>query len=272
MEIALASVAVAVVGLSLAWSARAAWRMRVHWSVVRGRGSVIEGQDPRPNERHDLTELKQRFDQEWIITAEDFLEPTTLQQLQTEVMENQPRLVRSFVPTHKQGGTVSYETLHSHAPGCLALYHSPRMHQFVEAVTGVAVRPAGDHDQSACSILYYTQAGDYINWHYDPNFYHGRQFTILIVLVNESRDGQGSTSKLMRKHRDGRVEAVELPVNTLVMFEGARVLHKVSPATEGDRRIVLSMTLNTDPTISLHRELARRVKDTAFYGFKVLWD
>ena len=66
-------------------------------------------------------------------------------------------------------------------------------------------------------------------------------------------------------------EAVETPENTLVLFEGARVLHRVSPAAAGDLRIVLSMTFNTDPRISLRGEVMRRCKDVAFYGLGVLW-
>jgi hypothetical protein len=50
------------------------------------------------------------------------------------------------------------------------------------------------------------------------------------------------------------------------------VLHKVSPTSAGDTRIALSMTFNTDPRIGLLAELARRVKDTAFFGVKALLD
>jgi hypothetical protein len=134
------------------------------------------------------------------------------------------------------------------------------------------VRPAGDHDQSACSLLYYTKEGDYINWHYDPNFYHGRQFTILIVLVNQGGKGGLSSCDLVRQRADGTEEAIPAAENVLILFEGVRMRHRVSPASAGDTRMILSMTFNTDRSISLVRELARRVKDTAFYGVSVLWD
>lgn len=266
---------VAASALALAgvvWSARAAWRLRVGRAVVVQRDQAIRGHEPELASCSDEPALADRFARESLVTTAGFLEPADWEKLRQEALDNQRRLVRSYVPRHKQGGTVSYETIHSHAPGCLALYHSPVLQRWIGEIVGAPVKCAGDHDQSACSILYYTQPGDYINWHRDPNFYSGRQFTVLLVLLDQAESGGPSASALMRKHRDGREERVELAENSLVLFEGPRVLHKVSPAQTGDTRIALSMTFNTDPRIGLFWELARRVKDTAFYGLKVLWD
>jgi hypothetical protein len=41
---------------------------------------------------------------------------------------------------------------------------------------------------------------------------------------------------------------------------------------EGDERILLSMTFCTDPRTDALRDLARRVKDTAYYGVRALVD
>jgi hypothetical protein len=68
------------------------------------------------------------------------------------------------------------------------------------------------------------------------------------------------------------VAEVPTAENTLVVFEGARVLHRATPVEEGDRRVMLSVTLRTDPPIRLLRELIRRLKDTAYHGPRVLVD
>jgi hypothetical protein len=262
----------ALILLVAAWVWRAARRLRVHRPVVRDRARIIAGHEPVCRPRQDTAALAETFARDSLIRADQLLDDASLSKLRQEVSDNIPRLVRSYIPTHKQGGTLSYEALHHHAPTCLAFYHSPTFLRWVSDVVGVSVKPAGDHDQSACSILYYTQEGDYINWHYDYNFYRGRQFTVLILLVNQSDKGGISSSVLMRKCKDGQEEMVDCDENMLVLFEGARVLHKVTPASAGDTRIVLSMTLNTEPRIGLFWELARRVKDIAFHGFSVLWD
>lgn len=272
MQFVMGLAASALLLTGIVWCARAAWRMRVRRTFVLDREQTINAHEPQLRPRDDKPGLADLFRRETLITVDRFLDPACLEKLRQEALDNLPRVVRSYLPAHKQGGTVSYETIHSHAPGCLALYHSPVMHRWIAEIVGAPVRCTADHDQSACSILYYMQPGDYINWHRDPNFYSGRQFTILLVLVNKAATGGASSSALMRKHSDGREERIELAENGLVLFEGPRVLHKVSPTSAGDTRIALSMTFNTDPRIGLLWELARRVKDTAFYGLKVLWD
>lgn len=263
---------VALLAAGGVWCARTAWRMRVRRTPVAQRDQVLQGHERVLPSRDDATALAERFRSDSLITAAGFLDVDMLEKLRQEAVDNLPRVVRSYVPAHKQGGTVSYENIHLHAPTCLALYHSPAMHRWISAIVGEPVRCTADHDQSACSILYYTRAGDYINWHSDPNFYTGRQFTILLMLVNKAAEGGISASTLLRKHKDGREERIELDENDLVLFEGPRVLHKVSPTAAGDTRIALSMTFNTDPRIGLVSELARRVKDTAFFGIKALLD
>ena len=74
---------------------------------------------------------------------------------------------------------------------------------------------------------------------------------------------------LVRRGRNERV--IPTPPNTLVVFEGARVLHRVTTLAEGERRIVLSMTYCSDPRNSRLQEAARRIKDTAYFGLRALW-
>src|SRR5262249_34831800 len=71
---------------------------------------------------------------------------------------------RSFVPTHKKGGTTAYETLIANAPSIVALYHSPELIGFVSRLVGARVRPTPVHDQSSLSVLFYDKPGDHIGW------------------------------------------------------------------------------------------------------------
>lgn len=181
------------------------------------------------------------------------------------------RTERSYLPTHKKGGTVAYETLCATAPEVVAVYLSPRLRGLVSELVGRTVVPTPIHDQSSCSVLFYEKPGDHIGWHYDHNFYKGRHFTVLIPIVNRNADGSGlSAAKLMAKLGSGEV-TVETPPNKMIVFEGARVVHKVTPIAEGERRIVLSMTYCTDPRNSVLQGAARRIKDTAFFGIRALW-
>lgn len=177
---------------------------------------------------------------------------------------------RSFVPTHKKGGTIAFDTLKAEAPALVASYRTV-FRELASRVTGLALLPTPEHDQSSCSLLRYERPGDHIGWHYDHNFYRGRHFTALYTLLNEGRQaGTLSAARLMVRE-DGVDVSVPTPPNAFVLFEGARVLHKVTPIAEGERRTVLSMTYCTDPRNSRLQGIARRIKDMAFFGPRALW-
>jgi len=178
---------------------------------------------------------------------------------------------RSFVPTHKKGGTVAYETLCVAAPRVVALYQSATFQDLVSRIVGVRVVPTPLHDQSSCSVLVYERPGDHIGWHYDHNFYKGRHFTVLLPILNRDAAGIGLSAARLHVRLDGAEREIATPPNTLVVFEGAHVLHKATPIADGERRIVLSMTYATDPRNSIVQGIARRIKDTAFFGIRALW-
>jgi hypothetical protein len=207
---------------------------------------------------------------EHLAIVPDLLPADTLRRIGTET-EALVATERTYLPTHKQGGTVAYETLCQSAPSVVALYLSPAMHEIISKIVGVPVVPTPLHDQSSCSVLFYERPGDHIGWHYDHNFYRGRHFTVLIPIVNRGHGADGlSAAKLMAMV--GREErTISTPPNTMIVFEGNKILHKVTPISEGERRVVLSMTFCTDPRNSLVQGIARRIKDTAFFGIRALW-
>ena len=177
---------------------------------------------------------------------------------------------RSYLPAHKKGGTVAYSVLREKAPTLVNYYRSAAMRRIVSRIVGSEVQPTPLHDESSCSVLFYEKPGDHINWHYDHNFYRGRHFTVLIPVENRGRDGGLSAARLLAK-QGGRDMEVATPPNRLILFEGAKVRHKVTPINEGERRAVWSMTYCTDPRNSAFQGVARRVKDTAFFGLRSLW-
>jgi hypothetical protein len=194
--------------------------------------------------------------------------------LWSEVVAEAGRLVeteRNYLPAHKKGGTIAYETLDAHAPKLTQTYRSPAMQQLISSIVGTEVEPTPLRDQSSCSLLFYEKPGDHIGWHYDHNFYKGRHFTVLIPLINRGHGPDGLSAARLMVKRDGREVTIPTPGNTLIVFEGAKVRHKVTPIAEGERRVVWSMTYSADPRNSAWQGIKRRVKDTAFFGLRALW-
>jgi hypothetical protein len=94
----------------------------------------------------------------------DFLPPHTLAALRAEA-ERLSDPERNYVPTHKKGGTIAYETLIQTAPGIVSLYHASDLLGLVSRLVGVWVGPTPIHDQSSLSLLVYNKPGDHIGWH-----------------------------------------------------------------------------------------------------------
>ncbi len=247
-------------------------RVRVYRQLAERRKPVVQKYAALVSGTPSVNGLSDTFRKTFLTRCDNFRPPEVLKQLQDECLANQGRAERTFLPVHKKGGTLSYEALHYHTPRCLSVFHSEALRRWVSEVVGQEVQPTADHDQSACSILYYDQPGDHINWHFDHNFSKGRHFTVLLSVLNRSASGGASASQLQVKDAAGNVTVVDTADNSIVVFEGARVLHRASPAEAGDRRIILSMTYCTDPRVGLFSELCRRVKDTAYYGLRALWD
>jgi hypothetical protein len=180
---------------------------------------------------------------------------------------------RTCIPTHKKGATIGYDVLRSIAPRVTALYHDAVYQNYLSRIVGVPLCPTPFSDNSSLSVLLYDRPGDHIGWHFDHNFYRGRHFTVLIGIENTNHDGTAlSAARLLVKKRGGGQIELQTPPNMLILFEGANTLHKVTPLREGERRVILSMTYCTDPTNSRVQEVARKIKDTAFFGVRALWN
>ncbi len=201
----------------------------------------------------------------------DFLVPACFQALHEEAA-TLTAVERSHVPLHKKGGTVAYGTLCRQAPGLVAFYHDAGLQDAVSRRVGCAVRPTPLHDQNSLSLLVYDRPGDRIGWHHDHNFYRGRHFTLLVPLVNRGSAAQGLSHACLLVREAGRPDRVlGTGANQAVLFEGAKVLHRVSPILTGERRVILSMTFCADSHATRLQALSRRIKDIAYFGLRALW-
>jgi hypothetical protein len=205
-----------------------------------------------------------------LATLDNVLPPDEFSHLVQEV-EELVQTERSYLPTHKKGGTVAYETLERKAPALVELYRSQALQAFVSEIVKLRLVPTPMHDQSSCSVLFYEKPGDHIGWHYDHNFYRGRHFTVLIPIINRGRESNGLSQAKLLAMQNGRERMIPTPPNAMIVFEGAKVRHKVTPIAEGEKRVIWSMTYCVDPRNSAFQGVARRVKDTAFFGLRALW-
>jgi hypothetical protein len=110
-----------------------------------------------------------------------------------------------------------------------------------------------------------------MGYHYDTSYYKGARYTVLFGLV------QDSTSRLqcrLHTRQPGRAP-VDLAVAThpgsMVIFNGDKVYHGVSPSQDGDRRVVFTMEFVTSREMGRLQRLFSNLKDAfAYFGIRAL--
>jgi hypothetical protein len=186
-----------------------------------------------------------------------------------EVERVRAEINRNYIPRHKKGGSVSYYTLREQAPAILTLYRSPAFLEFVRRVTGASVQHCPDGDPHACALYYYTEPGDHIGFHYDTSYYKGTRYTVLIGLIERS-----SSRLVCQLHKDDPARAMqELALTTepgtLVLFNGDKLWHKITPLGEHEERVSLTLEYVTDPGMTPVKRFISNMKDAvAYFGFK----
>lgn len=114
---------------------------------------------------------------------------------------------------------------------------------------------------TSCALLIYENEGDWINWHYDYNFYDGRFFTVLIPITNHS-----TCTEFQFKTDKNEIKTIKLTDNNSICFEGNYLYHRASKLCKNERRIVLSCQYVTDNNIGFFNSLRMKIKDVAYIG------
>ncbi len=214
--------------------------------------------------------LKRRYrEQGETLVIEDFLPARVLESCQRAIAGLDQEVNRSYIPGHKKGGSVSRFSLDRQAPVMNRIYRSPSLWRWLEVITGERLLKCPGDDPHSYALYYYTEPGDHIGWHYDTSYYKGRRYTLLLGMVDDS-----SSILECELHRENPTRASEqlsisLRPGTLVLFNGDRLWHRVTPLGTGERRIVLTMEFVTDRNMHPWQRFVSNMKDSiAYFGFR----
>ncbi|WP_447977917.1 2OG-Fe(II) oxygenase [Candidatus Nitrospira bockiana] len=213
------------------------------------------------------------WEQNEFVCVPRFLPPSVvLEHFVPSVEALKPQLNRNYIPGHKKGGSVSYFTLRKeHAP-FLALYRSPAFMDFVSRLVGAPLMPCPDTDPHACALYYYTEPGDHIGFHYDTSYYKGARYTILLGLVDRSPSCK-LVCQLYKDDPSRPTRQLELATKpgTMVIFNGDKLWHAVTPLGDGEERVVLTLEYVTNQEMGAFKRLYSNLKDAfGYFGLKTL--
>ena len=217
---------------------------------------------------------REYWNQNECVYLERFLPPSLVESvLIPEVERLRPAVHRAFIPGHKKSGSVSSFTLQKRAPVFLQLYRAPAFIDFLSRLTNARLLPCPESDPHACALYFYTEPGDHMGFHYDTSYYRGARYTILLGLIQRSQ-----TCRLLCQlyKDDPQRETRELQLSygpgDLVVFNGNRLWHGVSPLEVGVERVVLTMEYVTNPEMAFHKRLFSNLKDAfAYFGLSAVF-
>lgn len=215
---------------------------------------------------------KEYWAQDEFLFIPQFLAAAALGPLMADVEQLEPGLNRNYIPGHKKGGSVSHFTIAEAGPALFAFYRSPAFREFLSRLVSADLKLCPADDPHACALYFYTEAGDHMGYHYDTSYYKGARYTVLVGLTQQS-----SSRLLCRLHtRQPGHEPRDLVVATapgsMVIFNGDKVYHGVSPSRSGERRVVYTMEYVTNPEMGRAKRLFSNLKDAfAYFGVRSLW-
>lgn len=211
------------------------------------------------------------WEQNECLILDRFIPKTIVNPCLTEVELLRKNIFRNYVPGHKQGGSVSYyaiwNELHE-ASAIVSLYRSPALRRFLSHIVQEELLLCPDHDPHACALYYYTRPGDHIGFHYDTSYYKGKRYTVLMGLIERSEHCR----LVAHRQKPGTTEAVceeSIPLDpgSLVIFNGDKLWHAVTPLAPREERIVLTMQFVTDQAMGpLHRAFSNLKDMFGYFG------
>lgn len=221
----------------------------------------------------DLADVQRQYwAQGEFVYLERWLPASLIERLLVEVERVRPSINRNYIPRHKKGGSVSFYTLLEQAPTIVALYRAPAFVRFLAAVTGRSLQACPPGDPHSCALYFYTEPGDHIGFHFDTSYYRGARYTVLVGLVERS-----SSRLVCQLHKNDPTHApVELQLathpGTLILFNGDKLWHAVTPLGEGEERVSLTLEYVTDPSMNPMKRLFSNLKDAvAYFGFRAVF-
>lgn len=166
---------------------------------------------------------------------------------------------RVIIPGWKAGRTIPTSYIKDNVPELFEWYKS--LEDPISEIIGERVYVTGHDLPTTCAVLVYEEDGDFINWHYDVNYFNGRFFTLIIPCTFND-----TCTEYKYYDKEGHIKGIKNTEGTSILFEGDKVFHMATKFCKRDnkKRVVISVQFSTDPTIAWYNRIIMRFKDIAY--------
>ena len=199
----------------------------------------------------------------------NFLPKDVIETMEKECFGLIDNIHRSFIPKHKKGGSVSRNTIYEKTKIFREIYESNSLREILCKITNEKLELCPEDDQHGCALYYYNEEGDFIGYHFDTSYYIGKRYTLLIGIVDKS--SCYLEYELFHKHKHSEIKRnkTKITPGSLVLFNGDKLKHRITPAKKNELRIILTLEYVSDPAMNPFLKFVSNMKDSiAYFGFK----
>jgi len=161
---------------------------------------------------------------------------------------------------NKKGVTISTNNIVKYAPNIIYFYQND-LCKLVSRQLKLKLFPTDLNLPTSCALLIYENEGDWINWHYDYNYYDGRFFTVLIPITNNL-----TCTEFQFKNDNNEIKSINLTNNNSICFEGNYLYHRASKLCKNEKRVILSCQYVTNNNMHFLNKMRLKLKDFAYTG------
>ena len=121
-----------------------------------------------------------------------------------------------------------------------------------------------DHNNEPLHIaMQLYQENNFMSYHFDTNFTLGTRYTVIIPLyINDKNE-----SFLTIKDKDKNEKKIIIKIGQGIVYNGDKVIHKVSKQSKEGKRISLIINLTTDPKFSFLGKYLQKIRNYMFINY-----
>jgi hypothetical protein len=175
------------------------------------------------------------------------------------VIKIYPENILNCALPNKSGITISTINILNNSTSIINFYQND-LCKIISKLTNLKLYPTDLSYPTSCALLIYNEENDWINWHYDYNYYNGRFFTVLIPITHIE-----TCTKFQFMDDNNKIRNIDL-INKGFCFEGNYLYHRATKLCKNQKRVLLSCQYVTDNSMNLINKLRIKLKDYAYIG------
>ena len=107
------------------------------------------------------------------------------------------------------------------------------------------------------------EENDFMSYHFDTNCTLGTRYTVLIPLYINKKN----KSFLTIKDKDNKEKKIVIKVGQGIVYNGDKIIHKVSKQSKNGKRITLIINLTTNNNFSLIGKFLQKIRNYMFINY-----